>query len=99
MHDPIDGAVGGGETAVAKVAHMIPLSGLVQLVALPTGFALLPITLGIEQVLEWTNLGKTKIQDLINAGRIETSKVDGRTLVHTVSVVALIERHRVPKHG
>lgn len=61
------------------------------------GYSLLPITLSIAQVASWTQLGKTKVQELVNQGDLVTSKVDARTLVLTSSVMALIERNRVER--
>lgn len=55
------------------------------------------LAMGILQACRFVGLGKTKMQELINRGDVATAKVDGRTLVLTDSVVALIERHRVAR--
>jgi hypothetical protein len=67
------------------------------MIAGSSGYNLLPITLSIAQVASWTQLGKTKVQELVNQGELVTSKVDARTLVLTSSVLALIERNRVER--
>lgn len=90
------GCSDGGQAANA-VANVVSVDELVRLVTLPIGIGMLPITLSIAQVCSWTGLKKTKVQDLINAGSILTAKVDGRTLVLTGSVIALIERNRINK--
>jgi len=79
------------------LAALVDLDAFVPVVALPSGYGLLPVTLSIAQVGSFTGLKKTKIQALINSGAISTSKVDGRTLVLTGTVLALIERNRVVK--
>jgi hypothetical protein len=86
-----------GEQAASAVANVVSVDELVRLVTLPIGIGMLPITLSIAQVCSWTGLKKTKVQDLINAGSILTAKVDGRTLVLTGSVIALIERNRIKR--
>jgi hypothetical protein len=77
--------------------QLLVLDALVPIVTLPLGIGMLPITLSIAQVCSWMGLKKTKVQDLINGGGILTAKVDGRTLVLTGSVIALIERSRISK--
>lgn len=81
------------------VAPVTRTDGFVSVVKLPDGYALLPITLSITQVCSWTGLGKSKTQELINSAALTTAKVDGRTLVLTSSVIALIERNRVTGQG
>lgn len=56
-----------------------------------------PLAMGILQACRFVGLGKTKMQELINRGDVATAKVDGRTLVLTDSVVALVERSRVAR--
>ena len=89
---------GNDESSAARaIAPITVTNGFVSVVALPDGYGLLPVTLSLAQVCSWTGLKKTKIQELVNAGVIATSKVDGRTLVLTNSVLALIERNRVKR--
>lgn len=56
-----------------------------------------PLAMSILQACHFVGLGKTKMQELINRGDVATAKVDGRTLVLTDSVVALVERNRVAR--
>ena len=83
----------------SAIAPLTRTDAFVAVVTLPDGFGLLPITLSIAQVGSWTGLKKTKIQELINNGAVSTAKVDGRTLVLTSSVIALIERNRIVRGG
>lgn len=79
-------------TAVAAWAQVIKLATVIESEG---RHAMLPIALTMSQVCAWTGLGKTKLQELVNRGDIATAKVDGRTLVLTNSVIAMIERCRV----
>jgi hypothetical protein len=93
----VDDADEDAETEVltSSVAPLTQTDGFVSVIKLPDGYGLLPITLSISQVCSWTGLGKSKTQELINSAALATAKVDGRTLVLTSSVIALIERNRV----
>jgi len=62
-----------------------------------TDYRMLPLAMGILQACSFVGIGKTKTQELINRGDVATAKVDGRTLVLTDSVVALVERNRVAR--
>lgn len=81
----------------ATVSMVNCAGSFVPMIAGSNGYNLLPITLSIAQVASWTQLGKTKVQELVNQGDLVTSKVDARTLVLTSSVLALIERNRVER--
>ena len=79
------------------VPSLVSVAAMIPVVALPNGLGLLPLTLSIAQVGTWTGLGKTKIFDLAARNELVVSRVDGRTLVLTSSVIALIERNRVAR--
>ncbi|QPQ54386.1 helix-turn-helix domain-containing protein [Allosphingosinicella flava] len=51
-----------------------------------------PIAVSIEETGKALSLGRTKIYELINEGRLATFKVGRRTLVRVESIRALGER-------
>ena len=51
-----------------------------------------PIAVSIEETGKALSLGRTKIYELINEGRLTTFKVGRRTLVRVESIRALGER-------
>lgn len=88
--------------ALPQASGVVPLmltDSFISVVTLPGCYGLLPLTLSVAQVGLWTGLGRTKVQELINASAIVTAKVDGRTLVLTNSVLALIERCRTARRA
>jgi excisionase family DNA binding protein len=50
-----------------------------------------PVTTSIAGTIGATGLGRTKIYELINAGRLKTIKIGRRTLVRTDSIRQLLE--------
>jgi excisionase family DNA binding protein len=48
-----------------------------------------PICASINETARALRVGRTKIYELINAGRLETVKIGRRTLVRTASIRAL----------
>jgi hypothetical protein len=98
MKDYFEKCGAGGAPLPPTYTRPLSCTGpYVPVMAGPDGYGLLPITLSIAQVASWTQLGKTKVQELVNQGELVTSKVDARTLVLTSSVLALIERNRVER--
>lgn len=51
-----------------------------------------PITISISDTKKATGLGRTKLYELINEGKLQTVKVGRRTLVKTASIRALVEQ-------
>ena len=51
----------------------------------------LPLALSIKEACRISSLGRTRLYELINQGRLRTTKVGRRTLVHTASLVAIID--------
>jgi excisionase family DNA binding protein len=49
-----------------------------------------PLTVTVKQACEISNLGNTKIYELIRDGRLKAVKVDGRTLIIYASIEALL---------
>lgn len=50
-----------------------------------------PVSTTIEGTSKATGLGKTKIYELINEGKLQTVKVGRRTLVKTDSIRSLLQ--------
>ncbi len=51
-----------------------------------------PLTVTVSDALRATGLGKTKLYELIGAGRLSAVKVGRRTLVKTDSIRALVDQ-------
>jgi hypothetical protein len=54
------------------------------------------VTATIDQTMEATGLGKTKVYELIAAGKFRTTKADKRTLVIVESVIKTLTPSEVP---
>jgi excisionase family DNA binding protein len=50
-----------------------------------------PLTVTVSEACKVLGLGRTKIYDLIGKGRLETLKIDKRTLIKTASIRALVD--------
>ncbi len=50
-----------------------------------------PFTITVNDACKALGLGRTKIYELIAKGRLETLKIDKRTLIKTASIRALVE--------
>ena len=48
-----------------------------------------PICISINETARVLGIGRTKVYELIKAGRLETVKIDRRTTVRTASIRAL----------
>jgi excisionase family DNA binding protein len=51
-----------------------------------------PVTVTIADTQRVTGLGRTKLYELIGAGRLQTIKIGRRTLVKTDSIRALVDQ-------
>lgn len=49
-----------------------------------------PLTVTVNEACRALGLGRTKIYQLIASGRLETLKIDKRTLIKTASIRALV---------
>jgi len=49
------------------------------------------ISITIKDACKATGLGRTKIYELINAGRLQAVKIGGRRLIKTASIRAMLE--------
>ena len=49
-----------------------------------------PLTITVNDACKVLGLGRTKIYELIAKGRLETLKIDKRTLIKTASLRALV---------
>jgi excisionase family DNA binding protein len=50
----------------------------------------LPLTLSINDAASSLGIGRTKLYQLINAGKLEAVRIGRRTLVKTASIEALV---------
>lgn len=50
-----------------------------------------PLALSVNDACRVLGLGRSKIYDLIAKGRLETLKIDKRTLIKTASIRALVD--------
>jgi len=50
-----------------------------------------PVTIAVNTMKSRYGIGRTKTYELINTGRIETRRVDGRTLIVDASVKRMLE--------
>ena len=50
-----------------------------------------PLTVTVNEACKALGLGRTKIYDLIASGRLDTLKIDKRTLIKTASIRALVD--------
>jgi hypothetical protein len=48
-----------------------------------------PICISVNDTMRALGIGRTKVYELINAGRLEVVKIDRRTLVRTASIRAV----------
>lgn len=53
-----------------------------------------PLTITVNDACKVLGLGRSKIYDLIAKGRLETLKIDKRTLIKTASIRALVDGER-----
>lgn len=51
---------------------------------------MLPVTLSINDAAGSLGIGRTKLYQLINAGKLEAIRIGRRTLVKTASIQALV---------
>jgi excisionase family DNA binding protein len=53
-----------------------------------------PVCASINETVRALGVGRTKVYELINAGRLETVKIGRRTLVRTASIRAFVGEGR-----
>ena len=57
------------------------------------------ITCSVRDALAASGLGKTKFYSLMDAGRVETIKIDGKRLVRVESLLKLLGEPQFPRLG
>jgi len=53
-----------------------------------------PFLLSVNDTADVLGIGRTKVYELIKVGRLETVKIDRRTLVRTASIRAIAQEGR-----
>lgn len=59
--------------------------------AIPSG----AVTVTVKQTMAALGLGRTKVNELMNDGRLVRKKIDGRTLIEVDSIRRLVSEHRL----